>query len=159
MTFDDAFAKLLGHEGGYVDHPSDPGGATNWGVTQAVARANGYAGHMRDFPQEAAKRIYRAQYWDAVSAEALPPALRYVVFDAAVNSGVKQAIRWLQRAVFADDDGVIGAKTLMAVNVADAQAVRARFLGQRLRFMTDLPTWSAFGKGWARRVADLMGDA
>ena len=159
MNFDDAFTKLLGHEGGYVNHPSDPGGETNWGITVAVARANGYAGTMKDMPVDVAKKIYRARYWDEVAAESLPPAVRYVVFDAAVNSGVKQAIRWLQRAVFTEADGVIGTKTLMAVNAADPQALRAQFLAQRLRFMTDLPTWTAFGMGWARRIADLMGDA
>jgi lysozyme family protein len=158
MNFDDAFAKLLGHEGGYSNHPADPGGETNWGITVAVARANGYAGPMKDMPLDVAKRIYRACYWDAVAAEALPPAVRYVVFDAAVNSGVAQAVRWLQRAVYAQPDGVLGPKTLMATNAADPQALKASFLGQRLRFMTDLPTWGAFGRGWARRIAVLMGE-
>lgn len=156
MTFDEAFHELLGHEGGYVDHPSDPGGATRWGVTERVARATGYAGHMRDFPVELAKAIYRRDYWDAVKAEQLPETLRYAVFDAAVNSGVKQAAKWLQRALGVADDGVIGPYTLNAANTADADATRAAMLGARLRFMTDLPTWPAFGKGWARRIAALL---
>lgn len=159
VTFEDAFAQLLGHEGGYVNDPQDPGGETNWGITIAVARANGYAGPMKDMPVAFAKKVYRAKYWDAVAAESLPPAVRYVVFDAAVNSGVLQAIKWLQRAVFTDADGVIGPKTLMATNSADAQRLRAKFLAQRLRFMTDLKNWTAHGKGWARRIADLMEQA
>lgn len=159
MTFDESFTKLLGHEGGYVDHPSDPGGATRWGVTERVARANGYAGHMRDFPEQAARHIYRREYWQAVRAEELPEAVRYAVFDAAVNSGVKQSIRWLQRALGVADDGVIGPVTLRAANAADPHALLGKLLAQRLEFMTSLPTWPAFGRGWARRVASLMGGA
>lgn len=152
MNFDQAFDALLGHEGGYSDHPSDPGGRTMWGVTERVARANGYTGDMRTYPRDLAKLVYRRQYWDAVQADQLPAALRFHVFDAAVNSGVKQAAIWLQRAVGAQPDGVIGAKTIAAARQADAGAP-ARFSGARLQFMTDLPTWSSFGKGWARRIA------
>lgn len=156
MNFDTAFHELLGHEGGYVDHPKDPGGATCWGVTERVARANGYSGHMRDLPVELAKAIYRRSYWDAVRADELPEGVRYAVFDAAVNSGVKQAVKWMQRAVGATDDGVIGPQTLRLVNAAPPDRVARQMLGVRLRFMTDLPTWPAFGKGWARRIATLL---
>ena len=156
MNFDQAFHKLLGHEGGFVDHPSDPGGATNWGVTQAVARANGYTGHMRNFPVDQAKAIYRRMYWDAVRAEELPPGLRYAVFDAAVNSGPRQAIKWLQRAVGASDDGVIGGQTLAMARAAQPDFAAKRMRGERLRFMTDLKTWPVFGRGWARRIADML---
>src|SRR5665648_1301181 len=65
MNFDESFLRLLASEGGYSNHASDPGGATNHGVTQAVARANGYSGDMRDFTLAQAKAIYRRQYWDA----------------------------------------------------------------------------------------------
>lgn len=156
VTFDDAFDKLLGHEGGFVDHPSDPGGATRWGVTERVARANGYTGQMRDFPVVAARHIYRKDYWTPIRADELPEALRYAVFDAAVNSGNRQAIQWLQRAVGVPADGVIGAQTLAAARSQTAEAVLRRMLAQRLKFMASLPTWPAFGRGWARRVADLM---
>lgn len=156
MDFDTAFTTLLGHEGGYVNDPNDPGGETNWGVTIAVARENGYHGAMKELPVAVAKKIYRAKYWDAVSAESLPPAVRYLVFDAAVNSGPAQAVRWLQRAVYTPDDGVIGPKTLLAVNSANPDRLRAQFAAKRLRFMTDLKNWPAHGKGWARRIADLL---
>ncbi len=156
MDFDTAFHKLLGHEGGFVDHPKDPGGATNWGITQAVARENGYTGDMRDLPVDTAKAIYSSQYWVPVRAEELPPTVRYAVFDAAVNSGVSQAIRWLQRAVGVRDDGIIGPVTLAAVRQRDPQALAASMLGQRLEFMASLPTWPAFGRGWARRIASLL---
>jgi lysozyme family protein len=156
MDFDTAFTHLLGHEGGYVDHPSDPGGATRWGVTERVARANGYTGHMRDFPEAAARHIYRREYWQAVRADELPPVLRYPVFDAAVNSGVKQAVKWLQEAVGAKVDGVIGPQTLTMARAAHPDFAKQRMLGRRLKFMTDLKTWPVFGRGWARRIAALL---
>ena len=156
MNFDQAFDILLKHEGGFSDHAADPGGKTRFGITEAVAREVGYRGDMRELPLDLAKRIYKDRYWDAVRAEELPEAIRYVVFDAAVNSGPRQAIRWLQRAVGVRDDGVIGPITLSAVRATDPQALLRRILSARLRFMTDLPTWPAFGRGWARRIADLM---
>lgn len=156
MDFDTAFHRLLGHEGGYSNHPSDPGGETMWGVTARVARANGYTGDMRSLPLATAKAIYRKLYWDAVRADELPEGLRFDVFDAAVNSGVRQAALWLQRAVGVADDGVIGPQTLRAVAQAPQERTLRRMAGMRLRFMTDLPTWSAFGRGWARRIADNL---
>lgn len=156
MNFDDAFGRLLGHEGGFVDHPDDPGGATRYGITQAVARANGYQGDMRDFPIEEAKRIARAQYWDAVQADALPDAVRFDVFDAAYNSGPKQAIKWLQRALGVKDDGQLGPVTLATAAQCDGFRLMARFNGHRLDMLNDLPTWNSFGRGWAQRVAENL---
>ena len=156
MNFDTAFHKLLGQEGGFVDHPSDPGGATNWGVTQAVARANGYTGSIRDFPVDMAKAIYWRQYWVPIKADDLPPAIRYAVFDAAVNSGAKQAVKWLQRAIGVNDDGVVGPQTMTFARAANPDFVLRRMLGERLQFMTDLKTWQAFGRGWARRIAEVL---
>lgn len=158
MNFEKAFEKLLGHEGGFVDHPRDPGGATRYGITQRVARAHGYQGDMRELPVAEAKRIARVAYWDAVRADEVPDAVRYDLFDAAYHSGPEQATKWLQRAAGVDDDGKLGPKTLLAVRVADPQLLAKRFNGHRLRFLTDLKTWDAFGKGWARRVAaNLLG--
>lgn len=156
MDFDTAFNTLLKHEGGFSDHPSDPGGKTRYGITEAVAREAGYRGDMRELPIDLAKRIYKTRYWDAVRADELPEAVRYAVFDAAVNSGPRQAILWLQRAVGVKDDGIIGPQTLAAVRAADPERLLRRILAQRLRFMTGLPNWPTFGRGWARRVADLM---
>jgi lysozyme family protein len=156
MGFDTAFTTLLKHEGGFSDHAADPGGKTRFGITEAVAREVGYRGDMRELPVDLAKRIYKDRYWDAVRAEELPEVIRYAVFDAAVNSGPRQAILWLQRAVGTRDDGIIGPKTLAAVRAADPERVLRRILAARLRFMTGLSSWSAFGRGWARRIADLM---
>lgn len=156
MDFETAIGKVLGHEGGYADHPDDPGGKTRYGITEAVARRVGYRGDMRELPLDLAKRIYLEEFWRAVRADDLPPAVRYPVFDAAVNSGVGQAIRWLQRAAGVEADGVIGPRTLAAIQALDAQALRSRILAQRLRMMTTLNNWPAFSRGWARRIADLM---
>lgn len=156
MQFDEAFHTLLGHEGGYSNHPDDTGKETNWGVTQAVARANGYKGHMRDFPVDMAKAIYWRQYWVPIKADDLPPAIRYAVFDAAVNSGAKQAVKWLQRAIGVNDDGVVGPQTMTFARAANPDFVLRRMLGDRLQFMTDLKTWQAFGRGWARRIAEVL---
>ncbi len=156
MDFDTAISKVLQHEGGFADHPEDPGGRTRYGITEAVARRVGYRGDMRELPLDLAKRIYRSEYWDAVRADELPPQARYAVFDAAVNSGVKQSIMWLQRAVGVLADGVIGPKTMAAVAALDGPTLHARLVAQRLRFMTQLSTWPTFGRGWARRIADLM---
>ena len=156
MNFDSAFNIVLKHEGGYVHHPSDPGGATNMGITEAVARRVGYRGDMRELPLDLAKRIYREDYWNAVRAEQLPPAVRYAVFDAAVNSGPAQSVRWLQRALGVTDDGVIGPQTLSAANQANPDALRARLIAQRLRFMTNLGTFDDFGRGWTRRCCDIL---
>ena len=156
MTFDEAFTKLLGHEGDFSDHPSDPGGATMCGVTEKVARQHGYMGDMRNFPVFEAKLIYRASYWDACRCDELPDAVRFDVFDGAVNSGVGQSIKWLQRAVGAQDDGVIGMKTLLACTLLNGATVHARYNGHRLEFMTNLKTWQAFSSGWAKRIASNL---
>jgi lysozyme family protein len=155
MDFDAAFTRLVGVEGGYVDDPLDPGGATRWGVTQAVARAHGYTGDMQDYPLEDAKAVYRASYWDPCHCDDLPPEVRYGVFDAAVNSGTHAALGWLQAAAGVPEDGVIGPVTIAAVRASPA-AVAAALCGARLAFMTSLPTWDRFGKGWARRVAGIL---
>jgi lysozyme family protein len=156
MNFDTAFHKLLGHEGGYSNHSSDPGGETMWGVTIAVARQHGYTGPMKDLPVATAKDIYKKMYWDAVKAEELPPVLRYATFDAAVNSGVSQAVRWLQRAAGTTADGLIGQQTLKAVNSLAPESVLMRMIGHRLEFMAGLSNWPAFGRGWSRRIASML---
>lgn len=158
MDFNEAFTKLLGHEGGYSNHPRDPGGETMWGITAAVARAHGYKGQMRALPQTVARAIYRKDYWDAVQADKLPAAVRYPLFDAAVNSGVKQASKWLQAALGVSQDGVIGPKTIAAAQAIDGAALASAMLGARLQFMTGLSTWPTFGKGWARRIAALLAE-
>lgn len=152
MNLEDSLKHLLGNEGGFVDNPKDPGGATNFGITQRVAKAHGYNGDMRNLPRSTAINIYKSDYWAPIKADQLSDALRFHVFDAAVNSGPGQAIKWLQSAAGVTVDGAIGPKTLAAA----ANVSPARYSAIRLRFMADLPTWSTFGKGWARRIADNL---
>ena len=156
MNFLTAFEKLLKHEGDFSDHRADPGGKTRYGITEAVARDVGYRGDMRDLPLDLAQRIYKDKYWDAMQAEALPVEVRYIVFDGAVNSGIVQSAKWLQRACGVKDDGIVGPQTIRAANSLASDGLKRRILGQRLRFMATLPNWPAFGRGWANRIADLL---
>ena len=156
MDFNRAFDLLITHEGGFSNHPDDPGGATMYGVTEAVARAEGYTGSMKDLSLDFAKSVYRKRYWDACRCDQMPDVLRYPLFDAAVNSGPGQAIKWLQAAVGVKVDGAIGPVTQQAVNMAAPQPTRQKMIGNRLRFMTQLSNWPSFSKGWARRIAAIL---
>ena len=153
MTFDEAFDRLLGHEGSYSFHPSDPGGETMWGITAKVAHASGYHGDMRLLPRETAKAIYRAAYWIPIQADELPDEIRFDVFDGAVNSGVPQSIRWLQRAVGSKPDGIIGPNTMAAIHRKNGLQIALGYNAERLQFMTDMSGWQYFSRGWARRIA------
>lgn len=167
MNFDVAFEKLIGHEGGYARAPNDRGNWTTGVIGKGELRGTKYGISAMAYPHEdiagmtldRAREIYRADYWDAVQAEYLPDAVRFDLFDAAVNSGVRQAVKWLQLAAKAEPDGTVGPKTLLAVRMADPQLLAKRFNGQRLRFMADLKTWPTFGRGWARRIADNLLEA
>jgi lysozyme family protein len=153
MTFDEAFDALIGNEGGYSNDSSDPGGETMWGITARVARANGYTGEMRDMPRDTAKELYRKLYWAPLRCDSMPDSLKFTLFDAGVNAGVKQAVVWLQRAMDVGDDGVLGPLTLDAAQRSNGLRLAVKFTAERLDFMTSLPTWQNFGKGWARRIA------
>lgn len=154
--FNKAFDRLIGHEGGYVNHPSDPGGETKYGITRRTARAHGYAGSMHELTREEARRIYKSSYWDRAQADKYDPAIGFQLFDSGVNHGIGQAIRFLQRAVGVADDGVVGPVTLAAVSAMSVTDVLARFNAERLEFYTKLTTWPTFGKGWTRRVAQNL---
>lgn len=149
MNFDTAFDRLIDHEGGYVNNPADPGGETKFGISKRAYPDVDISG----LTLEQAKAIYKRDYWDKARCDELPPALAFQVFDTAVNSGIGQAVRFLQRAVGVADDGVLGPLTIAAVRRLDLESLMARYNGQRLDFMTKLSTWDVFGKGWARRIA------
>jgi len=155
-TFDDCLAELLRIEGDYSDNPDDPGGPTRFGISYPVAQASGYEGPMSEFPLSKARTIYLTQYWQPIQADRLPVELRYILFDSAVNSGVRQAVLWLQRALDVTQDGILGPKTLAAALAADPGQIKANVLAERLVFMASLPTWPMFSRGWARRMAELM---
>jgi lysozyme family protein len=154
MNFDQAVLLLLNTEGGYSFNPADPGGETNFGVTKKVALSFGYTGPMKDMPIDFAKHVYEQGYWKPCHCDELPESIRYDVLDAAVNSGISQSVKWLQRAVGVTDDGVIGPQTLAACTATPH--INSKFNGQRLFFMTGLASWDVFGKGWARRIADNL---
>jgi lysozyme family protein len=153
--FDQAFAALIGNEGSYVCHPSDPGGETNWGITEKVARKYGYTGTMKDLSQDTAKEIYRHLYWLA-AFDRLPYSVAFQLFDGAVNSGVTQSVKWLQRALSVKDDGILGPITLRNAVEADPWRLILRFNAARLDYLTRLPSWPVFSKGWSRRIANNL---
>lgn len=160
QNFAEALQKLLVHEGGYVDHPDDPGGRTNLGVTQKVWEE--WVGHpvdekqMRALTPAVVAPLYRAKYWDKIKGDELPSGVDYAVFDAAVNSGPGRAAKWLQACVGVEPDGGIGPKTLAAVAAFDPAELVEDYAKRRLSFLTDLPHWGTFGKGWSRRVAEVQ---
>jgi lysozyme family protein len=145
------FAALMQNEGGYSDDPADPGGETMWGVTERVARRHGYAGAMRDLPQDLAYTIAKTEYADPYRYDDLPPEVGFQVLDAAYNGG--QPARWLQQACGAAVDGRVGDATVAAVLAQDPDKVVMRFDAYRLRYLASLPAWPSFGRGWANRIA------
>jgi lysozyme family protein len=149
MTFDEAFEILIGHEGGYVNHPGDPGGETRFGISKRAYPAL----DIKALTLDHAKALYRRDYWIPAGCDRAPEPLRFDLLDMAVNSGVKAAIMTLQGALGVTRDGLIGPATLSALARHDPAAVQARFNGARLQMMTDLATWPTFGKGWAKRIA------
>lgn len=158
-NFEYCLGRVLKHEGGYSNHPADPGGATNYGITIAVARANGYHGDMRHIPMGLVKQIYRKRYWDVLRCDDLPAGVDYAVFDYGVNSGVRRSARILQLIVGVDDDGRVGSLTIFAANAYGAKKLIEAICDERLLFLRKLRTWPTFGRGWSRRVADVRRDA
>ena len=149
MTFEDAFNRVIGHEGGYVNDPADPGGETNWGISKrSYPEVN-----IRLLSRYGAAEIYQRDFWDRLHADDLPDGVAFQLFDFAVNSGIETAIRHFQRALDVADDGHWGPISQEAVNKMSESDQIMRLLGERLDFMTKLSNWSAHGKGWARRIA------
>lgn len=170
-NFEIGLGYVLGHEGGFFDHWNDAGGETNHGIIQSIY--DGYRRRKGLIPRSVKQitmgevvEIYKAQYWDAVRADELPPGIDYCVFDAAVNSGPKRGVRWLQQGV--NDvakksrlrvDEVIGLATLDASDDYDPEALIDAMIDRRLGFMkiarnrnTGVPLWPTFGKGWMNRL-------
>ncbi len=149
MNFDLAFDRVMGHEGGYVNHPMDPGGETNWGISKrSYPQVN-----IRALTRAEAKEIYRRDFWQAIHADEMPGGVAFQAFEFAVNSGIGTAIRKLQRAVGAADDGYWGPMSQRAVAAMPEHKVIMRFIAERLDFWRSLSTWSTFGNGWAGRAA------
>ena len=154
-NFDKALQLMLKHEGGFVNHPSDPGGMTNLGVTQRVYEEwVGYEVDKQDMmkltPEDVAP-IYLNNYWIKANCDELPSGLDYVVFDWAVNSGVSRSSKGIQKCCGAEPDGVIGPKTLQLVLGQDTNFMIEKFKEVRQSFYEGLNHFDAFGKGWTRR--------
>lgn len=167
-NFPAALKLVLAHEGGYVNHPADPGGATNLGITIGTAKAYGVDMDgdgdtdiidIKKLTVEAAGKIYAGEYWAKVKGDDLPSGLDYAVFDFAVNSGVSRASEFLQAGVGAGIDGKIGPKTLAIVNSLDAKDLINQICNARLAFLKGLKTWKTFGKGWGSRVEGVRAAA
>ncbi|HHF0477235.1 TPA: glycoside hydrolase family 108 protein [Haemophilus influenzae] len=156
LTFQQIFDRLIGHEGGYVNDPRDPGSETNWGVTKRTAQANGYTGNMKTMMRQQAYEIYYRAFWLRYNCEQMPDAVAYQFFDAAVNHGFGNASRMLQRAVGVLDDGIIGKYSLEAINRNPISDTLMVLNGERLNFYIRLNNFDRYGKGWVNRVAQNL---
>ena len=151
-------AVTLKHEGGWSDHPKDPGGATMNGVTLAVFRKyhpGATKDDLRAISDEDVQRIYRVGYWNPVRGDSLPAGVDLATFDFAVNSGVSRGAKALQAAVGAAVDGMVGPMTVALAGRVDPVKTVQAICGKRLSFVRGLSTFSTFGKGWSRRIADI----
>lgn len=162
-NFDACLTEVLKHEGGYVNHPKDPGGRTNLGVTQRVYED--WIGHkvderiMRGLTRSHVEKLYKVKYWDVLKGDELPLGLDLCVFDFGVNAGMNRAARYLQRLVGAKEDGVLGPKTLALVTEKAREEGRTalimRYQASREDYYKLLKTFPTFGRGWLRRVKDV----
>lgn len=159
-----SLAAVLRWEGGYVNHPKDPGGATMQGVTQKVFdaycdRAGAPRRPVKEITEAEVRKIYKRQYWDVICGDDLPMGLDFALFDFAVNSGPTRAVRVLQGILGQRQDGDMGAVTINAATEADQEDLIAKLCGARLAFMRGLSGWSTFGKGWQSRVSGVRQQA
>ncbi|WP_027057355.1 glycoside hydrolase family 108 protein [Mesorhizobium loti] len=161
----ESLARVLAHEGGYSNHPADPGGPTMKGVTQRVydgyRKGRGLATQpVKGITTDELNAIYDHQYWDAVQGDALPAGVDYVLFDGAVNSGPSRSIMWLQQALrpayTGRIDGVLGMGTLAALKAdTNNDALIDRICNARMAFLKHLGTFATFGNGWTARVREV----
>lgn len=158
-NFEACLAEILKHEGGWADHPKDPGGATMKGVTigtfERYKKRKVTKDELRNISDFDLQLIYRKEYWDAVRGDDLPAGLDLVAFDGAVNSGPNRGAKWLQAALGVTADGKIGPATLAAARNADADETIRSACAIRLHFLRGLSTWPTFGRGWQRRVTEV----
>ena len=167
VTFEQCFARLLGHEGGFTLDRADRGNWTGGAVGKGDLKGTKYGVSAAAFPGEdisnltldRAQHLYKIHYWGPAGCDALPDGVRFDVFDMAVNAGVKRAVRTLQMAVGATQDGILGPRTLLAVQSMPAVRLMARFNGYRLEHLAGLPTWPSFGRGWCKRIAKNLQEA
>ncbi|MDP8249939.1 glycoside hydrolase family 108 protein [Pseudochrobactrum saccharolyticum] len=150
---------MFGHEGGYVNNPKDPGGATKYGIThKTLAAHRGVSSvspaQVKALTKEEATVIYRRSYWVQSGGDLLPVGIDFMAFDYGVNSGPAQAVKSLQRVVGVTADGIVGGQTVAAVKAYKGDLIAA-YAAERLRFMKTLKTWPTFGRGWQKRVISV----
>lgn len=149
MKFEIAIERVLGIEAGYVNDPNDPGGETKWGISK-----RSYPDlDIKNLTRLDAINIYERDFWNKISGDALPNAISYQLLDSAVNSGISESIRFLQRSIDVADDGHFGPASNAALDKADKNDTLLLFNAERLEYMTKLKNWPNAGKGWARRIA------
>lgn len=157
--YDVAIARVLKSEGGYVNHPADPGGPTNFGITIAdyrrYVKADGTAADVRAMKVDDAKAIYRSKYWGAIRGDDLPAGVDYCIFDYAVNSGTGRVPKVLQRVLGIGVTGRMDDTTIAAAAGHEPRALIQSICDERLRFLQGLKTWAVFGKGWGKRVGEV----
>lgn len=164
QNYHEALRRLLAHEGGYTNDGADPGGPTNIGITIAdyrrYVKADATAADVKTMRVDEAEAIYRARYWDAQRCDDLPAGVDYAVFDYGVNSGIGRSGKVLRHELkLADDTSEVTEAAIALARAADATALIPAICDERLRFLQSLKTWDVFGKGWARRVAEVKAAA
>jgi lysozyme family protein len=163
ITFDEAFERLIGHEGGFTKNPKDRGNWTGGRVGLGLLKGTKFGIAASSYPDldienltlPAAKSIYYRDWWLKCGADQIDTAVVYQMWQFAVNAGMGNGKRCLQRAVRVLDDGDIGPKTIAAVRALDINDVLFRFFAQTIRHYTGCSPelYDAFGKGWMNRVA------
>ncbi len=158
-NFFKSLEMVLHHEGGFVQHPDDPGGATNKGITHKtyadfLGRPLEDVSELKNIPEEHVQLIYKNGYWDKVKGDELPGGVDFCVFDWAVNSGPGRAAKALQKIVMVSQDGAIGPKTLIAVSEMTPTEIIENMTKQRIEFYKGLNTFDTFGRGWLRRAKE-----
>jgi lysozyme family protein len=151
MNFDECANYILAVEGGYVNHPADPGLETKFGISKRMYPTL----DIKNLDEQKAKSIYKFDYWDTICADLLPKSLRLLVFDCAVNQGPGTAIKILQRTLGLKPDGHFGSITKQAIKDLDEVYIIDRYAQMRLERYQALPHWEFFGKGWSRRLLDV----
>ncbi len=158
-NFEVSLALLLDDEGGFSNHPMDPGGMTNLGVTkrawEAWKKRPVTEEEMQELTPEKVAPFYKEMYWDLARCDDLPDGVDYCVFDLAVNSGVSRAVKTLQECLGVVADGKIGPKTLAAMAAADPKKLTEGIIEKRLLFLQSLVAWGTFGRGWGKRVVSV----
>jgi lysozyme family protein len=154
---------VIKSEGGFVNHPKDPGGMTNLGVTkrnwEVYLNRDVTEAEMRALTPDTVKPFYKSQYWDKIKGDQLPSGVDYAAYDLAVNSGTGKAAKFLQEIAGVAADGVIGPKSIEAINACNPEQVVDALCDMRMDFLKRLPTFDTFGKGWSIRVADVKAKA